>query len=220
MGWLFSMSIKDILVRVFSIVVCLTFHELAHGYVAYRLGDDTAKRQGRLSLNPMSHIDPIGMLCMFIAGIGWAKPVPVNPNYFRMKNKKAGMALVSLAGPLSNFLMSFVCLLLYYPIFYHTNNVFAIAFCDILFSVALMGLGLGVFNLIPIPPLDGSKVIMAFLPTNAVVWIYRNEGYIRFFFLIAVFFGGFSSFVQSGMITLLGYMSNAVIWILRLVGIF
>jgi len=93
-----------------GVLLALTFHELSHGYVAYLLGDPTAKSQGRLSLNPIVHIDVIGLICMVIAGIGWAKPVPINPANFNMRNRKLGVALVSLAGPVSNMLLAFMCL--------------------------------------------------------------------------------------------------------------
>ena len=162
----FVSSINDILARLIVLFTAITVHEYAHGYVAYKLGDPTAKYAGRLSLNPMSHLDPIGALCMVLCGFGWAKPVPVNPMYF--KDRKRDSALVSLAGPLSNIalaLVSAVLAALYFSFVYmkFPGNFAAEFGFDVLLQLAALNIGFAVFNLSPFPPLDGSKILGAFL---------------------------------------------------------
>ncbi len=167
-------SMQDMLLRLVSVFLCLTVHELCHGLAALALGDPTAKRQHRLSLNPLRHIDWIGFAMMVFAGFGWAKPVPVNPNYF--KKPKQGMALTALAGPVSNFLLALLCLglargvcaMLPLAAWVATLAVF-------LMRTALLSIGLGIFNLIPIPPLDGSKVLFALLPDRQYELLLRYE---------------------------------------------
>lgn len=136
------------------ILICLTVHEAGHGLAAYLLGDKTAKQSGRLSLNPLRHIDPIGLLMMLLFGFGWARPVPVDPS--RFKHPKTGMALTALAGPLTNILTAAV-LSLIMPLFH--SPVAQWLQTGIEFSI-----GLAAFNLIPIPPLDGSRILMLILP--------------------------------------------------------
>lgn len=170
-------SLEGIVLRLASVFLCLTIHESCHGLAAYALGDPTAKRAHRLSLNPLRHIDWIGFVMMIVAGFGWAKPVPVNPNYFR--KPKQGMAVTALAGPVSNLLLAVLFLgigkviYLYAP-YSEGMNVF-FEWC--LFTVAPMSVGMGLFNLIPIPPLDGSKVLAMFLPNSAYGQLMRYERY-------------------------------------------
>ena len=170
-------SLRNILLRLASVFLCLTTHETCHGLAAYALGDPTAKRMHRLSLNPLRHIDWIGLLLMFVAGFGWAKPVPVDPRYF--KNPKGGMALTALAGPVSNFLLALAAMgiskVIYLYIPYADWSQTAFSFC--LYTLAPLSVGLGLFNLIPIPPLDGSKVLAAFLPDSAYVRLMHYERY-------------------------------------------
>lgn len=170
----FVSSINELLARLIVLFTAITVHEYAHGYVAYKLGDPTAKYAGRLSFNPMSHLDPIGALCMVLCGFGWAKPVPVNPMYF--KDRKRDSALVSLAGPISNLVLALVSAVLaavYFSFVYvKFQNNFAVEFgLDLLFQLAALNIGFAVFNLIPFPPLDGSKILGAFL---------SNENYYKF----------------------------------------
>ena len=180
-------SLWDMLLRLAAVLLCLTVHETCHGLAALALGDPTAKRARRLSLNPLRHIDWFGLLMMFLAGFGWAKPVPVNPNYF--KKPKQGMALTALAGPMSNFLLALIMLLA------------ARIFCDVaayseanqrildfILMVAILSIGLGLFNLVPIPPLDGSKVLFAVLPDRAYDQLMRYERYGMLVLFALVFF--------------------------------
>ena len=165
-------AMKDLLLRLVSVFLCLTVHETCHGLAAYALGDPTAKRQHRLSLNPLRHIDWFGLAAMLLVGFGWAKPVPVNPNYF--KNPKRGMALTALAGPLSNMLLALAALLSVRLLWVSAIGDGVLRF---LLQTALLSIGLGLFNLIPIPPLDGSKVLFALLPENAYRFVLRYERY-------------------------------------------
>ncbi len=174
----FVTTIKEMLLRLPIIFLAISVHECAHGYAAYLLGDRTAKMYGRLSLNPLRHMDIMGALCMLLFGFGWANPVPVNPQYF--KKPKGGMSLVGLAGPLSNFLMALVFAVLYGALwrFFSTSGNFVFDFFANLFAVGItLNVGLGIFNLIPFPPLDGSKILAYFLPNR---WYYRLMEYERY----------------------------------------
>lgn len=164
-----------------SVLIALVLHELAHGFVSYKLGDQTPKLQGRLTLNPLAHIDPIGFICLFLFGFGWAKPVYIN--YDSYKNKKLGTTLVSLAGPCMNFIIAFVAALgLKFCLSVGMPQL--ISFFSILFSI---NVGLGVFNLIPFPPLDGSKIVAALLPNSLYdKWMYLERyGFIILMVLLA-----------------------------------
>jgi Zn-dependent protease len=149
------------------LLVSLMLHELAHGLVAYKLGDPTAKRMGRLSLNPLKHLDPVGTAMFFITYLlgfmvfGWAKPVPVSPYYF--KNRQRGMALVGMAGPVTNFIVAVAAVLILNAVKVDANGIVF----KVLFMVFQVNVVLGIFNLIPVPPLDGSRVVGAFLPRTA-----------------------------------------------------
>ena len=148
-----------------GVLIAITFHEFAHGYAAYKLGDDTAKRQGRLSLNPFAHLDPIGTLMLLVAGFGWGKPVEVDPrNYTRKISMEKGEAIVSLAGPLMNFILAIIFTLIYCAIYKFASATFmastvGIVIMLLLSSTISINIGLGVFNLIPLPPLDGSNIL-------------------------------------------------------------
>ena len=170
-------SLTDAVLRVAAVFLCLTIHETCHGLAALALGDPTAKSMHRLSLNPLRHIDWFGLALMFVAGFGWAKPVPVNPNYFR--KPKQGMAITALAGPISNILLAILFLgisrviYLYAPYSDGMNTLFN--WC--LYTVVPMSVGMGIFNLIPLPPLDGSKVVAVLLPDDAYGKLMRYERY-------------------------------------------
>ena len=169
--------VRDILIRVIPALLCITLHELAHGFTAYALGDDTAKNAGRLTLNPIKHLDPMGLLMMVIFGFGYAKPVPVNMMKFR--NPKRGMAITAFAGPLSNVVIAAVFLFLYglfLPGLYGGGAVAEIVL-DMLQTTATLSLAMGIFNLLPIPPLDGSKVLFSLIPDEAYLKLMRVERY-------------------------------------------
>ena len=176
----------QLLVSVPAVLLCLSVHEACHGYMAYALGDPTAKHAGRLTLDPIRHLDPIGTICLLFFHVGWAKPVPVNPGNF--KHPRRDIALVSLAGPVSNFLLALVALFLYYPLrLVESSIVMTIAL--MLYMVAVISIGLGVFNLIPVPPLDGSKILLSFLPRKYEWKFAQYQQFIQFGLLILLVLG-------------------------------
>ena len=186
-------SLRDTLLRVAAVLLCLVLHETCHGIAAYCLGDPTAKHEHRLSLNPLRHIDWVGLLAMVLTGVGWAKPVPVNPNYF--KHPKRGMAITALAGPVSNLLLALVLLfgakLLYVRAL--ATGEFSQLWFSFLLNTAMLSTGLGVFNLIPIPPLDGSKVLAVLLPDRQYQWLMRYERFGMLVLMALVLFGSLSN---------------------------
>lgn len=182
-------------------LIAIMCHEIAHGLMSYFLGDPTPKRQGRLSFNPMKHLDFVGTLCLIFFHVGWAKPVVVNPEYY--KKPKLGMALVSLAGPLTNFLiaiLSFVIMgvLLKFGNLYSVVTESILTFCTYL---SIINIGLGVFNLIPIPPLDGSKILGSFLKGEVYEQYMKYQQYgfliLGLLLLLSSFAGGGTSFVST-----------------------
>ena len=170
-------SLMDAVLRTAAVLLCLTVHETCHGLAAYALGDPTAKSMHRLSLNPLHHIDWFGLAMMFAAGFGWAKPVPVDPRYF--KKPKQGMAVTALAGPVSNFLLAVLLILISKAIYLYApyTAVWDAVFTFCLYTAAPLSIGLGLFNLLPIPPLDGSKVLGVLLPDEAYSKLMRYERY-------------------------------------------
>lgn len=181
-------SLGEWVLRAVAVLVCIMVHEVSHGFVAMSLGDPTAKQSHRLSLNPIHHIDPIGLLMMVVAGFGWAKPVPVDMRYF--KNPKSGMALTALAGPASNFVLAFFALWVAGLLLKLDTTSFLISVIQFLLLVAIMSIGLCLFNLIPFPPLDGFKIVLSFLPDSLYYKALRYERY-GMIVLIMVFFVGF-----------------------------
>ncbi len=176
----------QLLVSVPAVLLCLSVHEACHGYMAYALGDPTAKHAGRLTLDPIRHLDPIGTICLLFFHVGWAKPVPVNPGNF--KHPRRDIALVSLAGPVSNFLLALVALFLYYPLRLAESSI-VMTIALMLYMVAVISIGLGVFNLIPVPPLDGSKILLSFLPRKYEWKFAQYQQYIQFGLLILLVLG-------------------------------
>lgn len=174
-GFDFS-NLLEILLSVIPALVCITLHELSHGLVAYSLGDDTAKNAGRLTLNPIKHLDPMGLLMMVVFHFGYAKPVPVN--MMKFKNPKRGMAITALAGPVSNLLIAVVFLFLYglfyVPLYQGKVGGYVL---EMLAITAQLSLALAIFNIIPIPPLDGSKVLFSALSDEGYVRLMRYERY-------------------------------------------
>lgn len=179
--------LTNILLTIIPALVCITLHELAHGFVAYRLGDTTAKEAGRLTLNPLKHIDIMGLLMMVLFKFGWAKPVPVNMRKF--KDPKRGMAITAAAGPISNLLIAVVVLFLYGLLVIPLDKLGSAGsyIASMLYITAYLSVALAVFNVIPIPPLDGSKVLYAFLSDAAYWKLMRYERY-GMIFLIALLF--------------------------------
>lgn len=193
--------------RVLGVLLCLTVHETSHGLAAHALGDPTAKRMRRLSLNPLHHIDWLGLASMLLCGFGWAKPVPVDMRYF--KNPKAGMALTALAGPVSNFLLA-LALLFGASIIYRAAPAGAVMvwLFYFLMNTAILSIGLGLFNLIPIPPLDGSKVLFSLLPERAYYTLMRYERYGMAVLLLLVWLDVGSSALSNGIDVVYQWMAG------------
>lgn len=168
-------GLREFIIFIPAILIALSFHEFAHGFVAYRLGDPTPKYQGRLTLNPLAHLDPVGTLLLLFAHFGWAKPVQVNPYYFE-GDEKRGMMIVALAGPFANILLAYVGALL---LSFMLREVLPFNGLVAVFLQALVqiNLVLAAFNLIPVPPLDGSKILAGLLPGKTADFIYRMEQY-------------------------------------------
>ena len=183
-------SIVDMFIWLPAILIALTFHEYAHALVADRLGDSTPYYQGRLTLNPLPHIDWIGFIMLLIFRFGWAKPVQVNPYNFKNTGVKRGMMLVSIAGPAMNILLALIGMLLLRALapFDFNENIHMLV--KLIYPLVYINLILAVFNLIPLPPLDGSKILAGLLPDSGAQMIYSLERYGPIFLLILIFTGG------------------------------
>ncbi|MBD5093177.1 MAG: site-2 protease family protein [Subdoligranulum sp.] len=176
--------------RAIALLIAIPFHESAHAWASYKLGDPTAKNAGRLSMNPLHHFDPLGALCMIVAGFGWAKPVPVSA-VSRFRHPRRDMALSAAAGPASNLVLAFFCMILYKLVYYLTPETFLWDFtAAVLFQLVWTNITLAVFNLLPVPPLDGSRIVTVFLPQKAYFGLMRYERYIMLV-LFAVLMLGF-----------------------------
>lgn len=204
----------ELLISAVAVLICMTVHECSHGLVSLWLGDPTAKRAGRLSWNPFRHLDWMGALCMLVFRFGWAKAVPINPNYY--KNFRLGTVLVSVAGPLSNILLGFLTLLVYgvvqlfVPV-YEWVEVFV-------WTMVSMNLSLAVFNCLPIPPLDGSKIVFALLPEKAYRTVLRYERYGFVILLILIYANdALGGLLNRGVDNLLGGLLQIVNSILILI---
>lgn len=184
-----NIKIGLLVLHLFCVVLALSMHEFAHGYAAYKMGDDTAKRQGRLTLNPLAHIDPVGFLMMLVMGFGWAKPVPVNVS--NMKSRRKGLALTSVAGPLMNLMIALVSGLGvsllwqfdYLPALYIGSFEPLSVLSYTLYLLATLNIGLALFNLIPLPPLDGSNILLSFLKPNVASKYMKVRYYTQYIFL-------------------------------------
>lgn len=200
MNSFFSGGVRSLLITILltlpAVVLCLSVHETCHGLAAYALGDRTAANQGRLTLDPLAHIDPMGFICMLLLGFGWAKPVPVNSSNF--KNRRLGMALVAAAGPASNFIMGVIGYLLYFAVATAASGasgylgLFALVLSQFFRYVASLSVGLGTFNLIPVYPLDGYRVLDAFLPFQWSLKLQQYQTYLLLAMIALMWFGGTS----------------------------
>ena len=179
--------LSNILVQIVGIAVAISVHEFGHAYSAHLLGDDTAKMYGRMTLNPAKHLDIMGLIAMLIVHIGWAKPVPVNPNNF--KNYKVGNVIVSLAGVTANIIISIICVIIKKHV-----NMYAIT--EITSAIIIYNVSFAAFNLLPIPPLDGWGVISSFIPYKYNEIAYNYESMSSIIFLVLIITGAYSIFVS------------------------
>ena len=193
------MNLGYYVISALVVLITLAIHEYCHAYAAYKLGDNTARDMGRLTLNPLKHLDPVGAICMLLFHVGWAKPVPINPRNF--KNPKKGFAITAIAGPLSNIVMAFFGALVYLIILASLRGVLFVRdsfeynfWNNVLLFVSLfhtINLGLGIFNLLPIPPFDGSRILNVVLPPKAYFGIMKYERKIYYGVLIWLLIGDY-----------------------------
>ena len=198
-----SSSPAEIAIIVFTflaiMLVAFPLHECAHGWVAMLLGDNTAEESGRLTLNPIAHIDPMGAIAMLLFGIGWAKPVPVNPARCNKVKPKAAMALIALAGPLSNLLLAFIVEIVYKVVLYSNIDIIMTGRESVyyylliaIYRIIYLNIYLAIFNLLPVPPFDGSRLFLAFLPTKLYFKVMKYERVIMGIIMVLLLFGLFS----------------------------
>ncbi|MDO4566442.1 MAG: site-2 protease family protein [Oscillospiraceae bacterium] len=211
----FLAELPQYIARALVLLLCIPVHEFSHAWVSFKLGDPTAKYQGRLTLNPLKHFDPIGCISMLVLGIGWAKPVPIDPRYY--KNPKAGMAVSAAAGPLSNILMAFVSLILYkfcyYAYYTSGGSDFLYYISLLLVYMVTINIALGIFNLMPVPPFDGSRIFGAVLPDRAYWGIMRYERYIFLGVMLLLVLGVLDRplyLAQNGLYTALDFLTRPV----------
>lgn len=205
-------ALLQTLLRILSVLICLTVHETSHGLAAYALGDPTAKRMKRLSFNPIHHIDWLGLASMMICGFGWAKPVPVDMRHF--KNPRLGMAVTALAGPVSNFLLALALMFGASRLSLMMSDnlaligTFTLGLFEFLLSTAILSIGLGLFNLVPIPPLDGSKVLFSILPERAYYILMRFERYGMLLLMLIIWLDLGGNYLSGAIETVYYWMGN------------
>ena len=211
-----SIDVLQIITKILIIFLVLPIHECAHAWAAHKMGDETAAYSGRLTLNPLAHIDILGALCLLITGFGWAKPVPINP--LKFKKQRFGIAITAAAGPLSNLAVSFIAMIIYRIVLslpggsgYFLSSAgditggFVILY--ILQFFILVNIGLAIFNLIPIPPLDGSKIISYFTSAKLDRWIYEHQLIVN-----AVFFAVIITGILSKPLNIIGGYVYDLFW--------
>lgn len=193
-----NINFHEFIIRSIAVLVAIIPHEMAHGFADYLCGDETAKNDGRLSLNPLHHLDPIGTICLIFFKFGWAKPVMINPNNFR--DRKKGTFFVAIAGVLTNFILAIISVIILKHI--HLNEFMQ----ELLLNIFWFNIILGVFNLIPIPPLDGSKILFSFLPLKYEYYLikYERYGYIILLLLIM------SSTLDKILVPMVNFMINLI----------
>lgn len=203
----------DTIMVVPMVLIALMFHELAHGWVSGKLGDPTPRTLGRMTLNPLAHLDPVGTILMVLTGFGWARPVEINPRYY--KDPKKGMALTALAGPLANFALSIIAFLIYGIIFvvYAKTGIFGNSVGNIgyiLMRFITLNLCFMIFNFIPIPPLDGSRILGLFLSDSAYFKIQQYENYSFILIILLSASGAFDKIIGTGVSVVFGGMLSAL----------
>ncbi len=212
-GWeeinIFPGNMLELLYRIPALLLAITIHEYAHGRVAYHFGDATAKWQGRLSLNPLRHLDPIGTVALLLFGFGWAKPVPINPYNFH--DYRSGMLWVSFAGPLANFSLGFVALFLHFiPL---KLGLYWAPYHGFMETLVQFNILLGVFNLVPLPPLDGSKILAALAPESIAGYMRRIEPYAPLLLMVLIF----SGLIGRIIVPLYQHVLNAMLTVVSLI---
>lgn len=223
---MFGFNLMDIVMGVPITLIALTGHEFAHGWVSSKLGDPTPERDGRLTLNPLAHLDVVGTILMILTGFGWAKPVMVDPRYY--KNRKRGMALTAIAGPLANLIMAFIAMLIFAVVLVvqvklsggimPENASMAVQIVwKFAFLLAYRNLCFMVFNLIPIPPLDGSKVLGLFLPNRMYYRMLQYERYAIIIIMLLSISGAFDRIIGTGVNVVLTGMINLIDLIIGLI---
>lgn len=211
-----NMSLSELVQNFLVLFVAITVHEYAHGMIAYKLGDPTAKAMGRLTLNPLAHLDPLGALMLLFCRFGWAKPVPINPYYF--DDQKKGTIMVSIAGPLSNLTVAFIVATIYPFLFMVSPSLFSGGtFLGELFLVCIItNVNFAVFNLIPFPPLDGSKILFSILPYRAYNQLLAYERYGTIVLLVLSFSGLLSRILGIVIGPIMGLYKNWINFLLNL----
>lgn len=212
------LNIRSLVIRLIALLLAFTLHEFAHALASYVLGDRSMATNRRLTINPLAHIDWMGLLCLFAFGFGWGKPVTVDPRYY--KDPKSGMVWTAFAGPLMNFILAFVCIFVYYIIigyfpgfYFHSIGNFIVDICA---QTAYLSIGLGIFNCIPIPPLDGSKVLFSFLDDDKYFRVIQGTPFLSIVFIVILMSGFISApilHLEGNMVTI---FSNICRTILRL----
>ena len=213
-----AMRLEDMIFSLPGVIIAISFHEFAHAWTADKLGDTTPRAQGRLTLDPKAHLDPKGFILLLFCGVGWGKPVQINPNNFTSnKSRQTCEALVSVAGPIMNFILAIIFTVIFYAITFFAPKIQIIQItANLMMWIAIINIGLGVFNLVPLPPLDGEKIFRRFLPYSAIEWLERNQYTLEIVFLILWATGVLSMLVAPIIRFIFNILNNVVIAIFSL----